>query len=195
MAQSLGLQRDSGVIVSDVWRGGPAEAAGLTIGDILTSVDGQPAENLPTVNYFFRLRDSETPVELALLRGTETAARVLRITPVEQKSEFDAVAQTADPTRNLVAPLGIIGVEIDPALAAGAKGLRDFYGIVVAARTAGAVADIPLLPRDIIRSVNKQPTATLAGLRELLQNLKPGAPVTLQIQRETRLMFISFTME
>ena len=69
MAASLGLERDSGVIVSDVWPNGPAEAAGVKIGDVLLSVDGQAAENLPTVNYFFRLRDSDQPVELVVLAG------------------------------------------------------------------------------------------------------------------------------
>ena len=86
-------------------------------------------------------------------------------------------------------------MEIDPALAARAKGLRDFYGIVVVARATGAIADIPLLPRDIIRSVNNERTATLAGLRQAMSALRPGAPVTLQIQREGRLMFVSFTVE
>jgi len=57
MASSLKLPKDYGVIVSDVWPGGPAEGAGLQIGDILVSVDGQPADNLPTVIYNFRLRD------------------------------------------------------------------------------------------------------------------------------------------
>jgi S1-C subfamily serine protease len=80
-------------------------------------------------------------------------------------------------------------------VAAGAKGLRDYYGIFVAARTSGAVTDIQLLPRDIIRSINNHQTATLAGLRQQLEGLKPGAPVTLQIQREARLMYVSFTME
>jgi len=57
------------------------------------------------------------------------------------------------------------------------------------------VAEIPLLPRDIIRSFNNEQTASLVGLRRMLAELKPGAPVTLQIQREGRLMFVSFTME
>ena len=61
LASSLVLPRDYGVIVSDVWPGGPAAAAGLQVGDILVSVDGRPAENVPTVSYSFRLRDRQTP--------------------------------------------------------------------------------------------------------------------------------------
>src|SRR5689334_16210270 len=134
MASGLGLSRDSGVIVSDVWPRGPAEAAGLMPGDILVAVDGQLAENLPTVNYNFRLRDSQDPVQLIVLRGT--TERRFSITAVEQKSDFDDVSAMANPEQNLVPELGILGVEIDPGVVTAESGLRDAYGIVVAARTA-----------------------------------------------------------
>jgi S1-C subfamily serine protease len=52
-----------------------------------------------------------------------------------------------------------------------------------------------LQPRDIIRSLNNRPVVTLAGLRELVQAVKPGTPVTLQVQREGRLTYVSFTVE
>jgi serine protease Do len=193
MATSLGLSRDYGVIVSDVWPGGPAEAAGLKIGDVLVSIDGEPAENVPTVSYKFRLRDTPDPVKIVVLRGSEE--RTLSVKAVEEKSDFDAVAANADPQKNLVPELGILGVEIDPGIAANAKGLRDGWGIIVVARAAGAVTEIPLQPRDVIRSLNNQPTVSLRGLRDQLKALKPGQPVTLQIQREERLMYVSFTME
>ena len=193
MAKALDLARDYGVIVSDVWPGGPAEAARLAVGDILVSVDGQPAENLPTVSYNFRLRDSPDNVQLVVLRGKAQIS--ISVKPAEATSEFDSVSSMADPAKNLVAELGIIGVEIDAALAATATGLRDPYGVIVVARTAGAASDVPLQARDIIRSVNNGRVASLNWLRESMRSLTAGTPVTLQIQREGRLMYVSFTFE
>jgi len=193
MAGSLGLSRDYGLIVSDVWPNGPAEAAGLRVGDILVSVDGLPAENLPTVNYNFRLRESTDPVKLVVLRGTTNFP--LSITPVEQKSGLDSVANLADVEKSRVADLGILGVEIDPRMVDATSGLREPYGIVVAARAAGARSEIPLLPRDVIRSLNNKKIYTLNQLRTTVQELERGSPVTLQVQRDGRLMFLSFTLE
>ncbi len=193
MAAGLGLSKDYGVIVSDVWPQGPAEAAGLKVGDELVSVDGQPAENLPSVIYYFRLRDSADPVKLVVLRGT--AQQSLSITPVEQRGEFEAMSEMADPVKNLVPELGILGVAIDARVAASAKGLRDPYGVIVVARAAGAAGEVPLLPSDIIRSLNTTQIVTLQGLKDAVRALTPGTPVTLQVQREGRLVYVSFTME
>jgi serine protease Do len=193
MAAALKLERDHGVIVSDVWPGGPAEAAGVRVGDILESVDGQPADNLPTVIYNFRLRDSSEKVALVVNRGG--LLQNLSVAAVEQRSEFDALSATADPQKNLVTELGIIGVEIDDRISRSASGLRDPYGIIVVARAAGATTEVPLLPRDVIRTLNARRLGTLQALREEVKALSPGSPVTLQIQREGRLMYVSFILD
>jgi S1-C subfamily serine protease len=179
--------------VADVWPQGPAEAAGLMPGDILIAVDGELVDNLPTVNYTFRLRDSQKPVAVVVLRGA--TERAFSIPAVEQKSEFDSVAALADPTQNLVAELGILGIAIDRRMIPANSGLRDPFGIIVAARTSGARTEVPLLPRDVIRSVNGANMLTLDQLRETVRAFKPGSAVTLQIQRDGRLLFVPFTIE
>jgi serine protease Do len=193
MAKGLSLTRNYGVIVSDVWPGGPAEKAGMKIGDILISVDGQPADNLPTVNYNFRLRDSNENVPIVVLRSGKEVP--LSVATVEQRSDLDSVSSMADPEKNLVPELGLLGVEIDARIAAGATGLRAPNGIIVVARAAGATTEVPLQPRDVIRSVNNRDITSLQGLRDAVRALKPGTPVTLQIQRDGRLMYVSFTLD
>jgi serine protease Do len=193
MAASLGLPRDYGVIVADVLPGSPAEASGVKTGDILVSLDGQPADNLPTVNYMFRLRDSTENVQLVVLRGS--AQQNFSVPTVEVKSEFDNVARMADAERNLVAPLGILGIEIDQRILSVAKGLRGTYGVIVAARAAGATSEVALAVSDVIRELNGKPMNTLETLRSALRSLPPGAPITLQIQREGRLMYLTFTLD
>ena len=193
MAAGLGLVRNYGVIVADVWPGGPAEAAGLKVGDIVVSVDDQPADNLPTVIYNFRLRDSAEKVKLVVMRAGREYT--LSVEAVVERSDFDSVSDMADPQKNLVAELGILGVEIDRAIAAAATGLRDPFGVIVVARAASAASEVPLQAKDVIRSVNRSQVSTIEGLREALRALKPGAPVTLQVQRGGRLMYVSFTLD
>jgi len=190
MAAGLGLVKNYGVIVSDVWPRSPAESAGLKVGDLLLSIDGQPVDNLPTVIYTFRLRESTEPVKLSVQRaGTP---QTLSVQTVEERSEFDSVASMADPQKNIVEELGILGVEITPQIAAATSGLRDPFGVFVVARAAGVAGEVPLQPQDVIRSVNRSQVTSLDGLRSAMRALKPGTPVTLQIQRNGRLMYVSF---
>jgi S1-C subfamily serine protease len=76
-----------------------------------------------------------------------------------------------------------------------ARGLRDPYGIIVVARVAGATSEVPLVARDVIRSINNAQVTTLDALREAVRALKPASPVTMQVQRDGRLMYVTFTME
>jgi serine protease Do len=193
MAVGLGLSQKYGVIVSDVLPGGPAEAAGVMVGDVLISVDGQPIDNLPSVNYFFLLRDSSEKVQVTVLRGK--TQEVLNVSTVEEGSDMDQLISLADPEKNLVPELGILGVEIDKKIAPMLRGLRDPYGIVVTARLTGSTSDIPLVPGDVIRSLNTRPMTTLERLRAALKAMAPSVPAVLQIQRDNKLMFVPITLE
>jgi len=47
----------------------------------------------------------------------------------------------------------------------------------------------------VIRSINNRDITSLQVLRDAMRALTPGTPVTLQIQRDGRLMYVSFTAD
>ena len=122
LAQGLGLGREYGVVVSDVFPRSPASAAGLQVLDVILALDGRPMENGRQfeVNLYGKTIGSE--VQLDILRGTDTIRR--NVTVVERP---DAEAQFIDltsPEQNLVPALLIGDVEtLD--LAIGATNIRD----------------------------------------------------------------------
>jgi len=193
LADGLKLSRKFGVIVSDVLPGGPAEAAGLRIGDILLAIDGKAAGSVPYVAFHLMSRERGDKVHLDILRGDLRLG--FDVPLMEPPHDMDQITALADPEKNLVPTLGILAVEIDKKIAAMAPDLRDPFGIIVAARAAGAAAEVPLTTGDVIRTLNGEPMTTLDRLRNALQALKPGAAVVLQIQRDQKLMYVAFTLD
>ena len=193
MAKALSLPQSHGVIVSDTVPGSPAEGAGMKPGDILLSVDNQPAENVPTVSYYFLLRDSGERVHIEALRGR--GKLVFDVPVIEERHDIDGILALASPEKNLVPEIGILGVEIDKRLAPFVTQLRQSYGIIVAARTSGASREIPLVPGDVIVSVNNISVMTLDGIRTTLKQLHAADPVVLQIEREGKFMYLNFELD
>jgi serine protease Do len=165
----------------------------VQIGDVLAGVDGRSVDNLPFVAFHFFSLETGDKVHLDLLRGKERFALDVKV--MEPPHDMDQIAALADPEKNLVPTLGILGVEIDKKIAGMATDLRDPFGIIVAARAAGATVEVPLNTGDVIRTLNGQPMTTLDRLRGALKALPSGTPVALQIQRDQKLLFLSFTLD
>jgi serine protease Do len=193
LAAALNLSRSYGVIISDIDPNGPALEAGLRVGDVLLSIDGRMAESIPYVSFRLMSLSGGEKVHLEVQRGPDKLA--FDVPVIERTDNMDQITALADPEKNLVRPLGILGIEIDKKVAAMAPDLRDPFGIIVAARSSDASGEIPLQTGDVIRTVNGDPMISLDKLRETLRALKPGSPVAIQIQRDDKLMYVSFTLE
>jgi serine protease Do len=193
LAAAMNLPHSYGVIVSDLLPDSPAMAAGVRIGDVLLTVDGRMADSVPYVSFRLMSVGAGDKVHLEVLRGKDRLA--FDVPVIEKTDSMDQITALADPERNLVRQLGIVGIEIDKKVASLAPDLRDPFGIIVAARSNEGGGGIPLMTGDVIRTLNGEPMTTLDRLRATLAALQPDAPVVLQIQRDDRLLYVAFTLE
>src|SRR6266850_85193 len=169
LAAGLKLPDDSGVIVSDVVPGSPADAAGLKVQDIITSIDGRPADNLPALGTRLFMRRGGEKIKLGVLRGTQNIS--FDVLVVEAPHDVDRFADLADPDKSLVSKLGIVGVEIDPKLAATLPGLRVSSGVIVAAKAAEPSVDTSLTTGDVIHALNGVQVETMAALSSAVDHM------------------------
>ena len=195
LAQGLGLPQDWGVIVSDVDPESPASRAGLLPGDIVLTLDGKVMENGRQFTVNFYTRGIGDVVTLQVLRGQRRLT--LRAPVAERADDPMRFAGLVRPEEHLVPKLGVLGLNMDERIAAMLPDLRQPEGVVIAAIASDAPVSRQgaLAPGDVIHAVNGKPVTSLAQLRTLIGELKPGAPAVLQVERDGRRMFFAFELD
>jgi serine protease Do len=192
LATALHLARANGLIVSDVAPGGSAEHAGLHVQDLIVAVDGQAMDNVPSLAFHLMTQDVGAIVNFDLLRDSN---RVTVAIPIRLPAHpLDQLAALADPEKDLVRPLGILGVGITANVAAQIGHLRGNGGVLVLARAADSTANVPLTTGDIILTLNGIPISSLDDLRGCLAGVLAGDAVALQVQRNEDLIYVTFRL-
>ena len=193
LAQGLGIPRDSGVLVGDVTPAGPAEQAGLRIGDVILAMDGKPMENARQFEVNVYRHSVGDKLRLALLRGGRQLE--MQVAVDEREDDPQRFADLVDAEKNQIRKLGILGIEITAKVSELLPDLRRPYGVVVAARIAGAPNAADLQPGDVIHGINGAPIATIAALRDLLEKQKADTQLVMQVERDGKMMYQVLELE
>src|SRR5690606_38372909 len=71
LAEAFKLPRRDGAIIAGVMRGGPAEKAGVKVGDILVGMDGKPVSNVTQMLNMIALLSPGSTARFRFLRDTD----------------------------------------------------------------------------------------------------------------------------
>jgi len=199
-AQVYHLPEARGAVVTDIRDAdGPAGKAGIKANDVIIEFNSQPVANAQQLINRVAATPVGQTVVLTYLRdsgGKQLERRTASVNIGERPASaapknVDEEAPgppakekpAAKPTGGRV-PLGITLVELTPALAA-ERNLNGVAGLLVKdVDPNGIAADArpsPVLPTDVITSINRLPVASLAEFQKVINGLKPGDPVVLNI--------------
>jgi Do/DeqQ family serine protease len=84
LAETLGLERPTGALITNVHEKGPAARAGLNAGDVVTGVDDKPVHDPQAFQYRFVTKGVGGEAELRILRnGQEVKTTIALVAPIE----------------------------------------------------------------------------------------------------------------
>ncbi|HWQ37578.1 MAG TPA: DegQ family serine endoprotease [Burkholderiales bacterium] len=175
LANSFGLPKPQGALVSRVEPGSPAARAGLREGDVILGINGKEISHL-----------SELPARIAATRpGTTIELQIWRdrarrdVTVTVGKLEEAAVARADDDATD--AATGKLGLAVRELTPEERSRLQSEGGLMVE-EVRGAAAKAGIRPGDVILAVGNTPVKSVEELRKL--TAKPsGKSIALLIQR------------
>jgi len=185
LAQSLGLQRPVGVLINQIWPKGPAEAAGLRVGDVVVKVDGRDVDTPEALRYRIATQSVGRSVPLTVLRnGRETDVSLKLIAPPEDPARDNTVIKGRNPFA------GAEVVNVNPALVEelGLNGVQS--GVMVLQIQRGTpAAQFGFRPGDVILRVNDREIGQVDDLVGVLD--RAGRGWTLSIRRDGQVISTS----
>jgi serine protease Do len=194
LGTALGLDRDSGVILSDVLPHSAAEVAGLEPGDVVLSIDGKPMRDARDLGLAVFQRAPGEQVSVEIERGTER--QTLKVAVLDQTSGPGLLQDLANYDAALVRELGILAVTLDQKVTPILQNLRRLSGVVVVAVPAEYEGLNPgLVAGDVIYSINGRKVAALDELRDALKEKKAGDPIALVVERNSQLIYVTAELE
>jgi serine protease Do len=185
IAESLGLKAAKGALVADVVKGGPAAAAGIKTGDVITSFDGhviKESTELP-------LMVARTPIgkeaEVKVLRDNEEKNFTIKI---EQMKEDEGDTGESHESEAYGLTVQNLTPEIAESLGIG----KDVKGVLVAGVDPGSSAEEAGLRRgDVILEVNRQAVADVDAYSKHLKETEPGKSTLLLVRRGDNTIFLA----
>ncbi len=179
LAESFGMSKPTGALVSSVENGSPAAKAGLEPGDVILSLNGKEVSSSKELPLLVAdIRPGE-PAKLQVWRKGKT--REIEVKVGEQKEAKVASAEDKEASQ------GRLGLALRPLTAEERRQLDGKTGLLVE-DVAGAAARAGIRPGDVVLSVNGEPVSSVEQLRGLVS--KAGKRVALLIQRQDAKLFV-----
>ena len=187
MAEGLGLSHPTGVVVDEIYPGGPAARAGLQQGDVILAVNGKEVDDQGSLQFRLATLAAGGEATLTVQRAKQQMTLPVRPvpppeTPPAQRTELAGAEPLA----------GATVANLSPAVADQLQLAGEWHGVVIVKIQRGSTAHrLGLAKGDIIESINGRHTANVKDLQDALNAAngsweltfsRDGQSRTLQIQ-------------
>jgi serine protease Do len=190
-AEIYRLESQAGAAVSMVEPGGPADKAGIQLGDVIVAVDGKPVDSSGALMELLARSDVDRSVALDLVRYGKRQRVTVKLGEFEPAVK--ATQRVASEREDGLARLGFAAAELTPELGR-RLGIEETKGVVIArVAEGGPAAQAGIALGMVVERLNGREVGKLSELEAAARSIKPGQAVSLVVKaRDGRRMIINY---
>ena len=183
IAESLGMDKGYGALVANVSKDGPAEKAGVKVGDVIIEFDGNPVKDSGDLPIIVARTAVEKKVRMKVLRDKKEV--VLSVAVGELKDQ-EVVASAPEKGE-----LGLTVQRLTPQMAE-SLGLEKLEGVVVTAVESGSAAEESGIRRgDVILEVDRRTVRNMDEYKKAVAGVRKGRGVLFLVRRGESTLFLA----
>ena len=186
LAESFGLDRPSGALVSQVFADSPAEVAGLREGDIITSFNGRMIDLSSELPHLVGRARAESTAELTIVRNKEV--QTIEVIIGTLSAEGQQVGQRPGPVPPSGNRLGIMVADLE---SDDKRRMKIDRGVIVRQVFEGPGVDAGLLRGDVITDFDGEQIETAEQLDRLAEGIPAGITVHVRVVRSGRPQYLA----
>ncbi len=192
LAESFGMQKAFGALVSRILPGSPASESDIQVGDVIISFNGHKIERSSSLPPVVGRSSLLKPADVVVMRDGKK--HKLKVTLGELPTEKELFGGASS---KLVNPAGkenkfaVEVTELDEQLQQELELDSDTKGVLVERVLKGPAQEAGMQDGDLIVSINNRLLNSVAEFASLLENLKSGSTVPVLVEREQGPVFLA----
>jgi serine protease Do len=183
IAESLGMEKGYGALVANVSKEGPADKAGVKVGDVITEFDGKEVKDSGDLPIIVARTTVDKKVRMKVLRDKKEIVLSVAVGELKDEEVVAAVPEKGE--------LGLTVQRLTPQIAE-SLGLEKAEGVVVTAVEPSSAADEAGIRRaDIILEVDRKAVRNVDEYKKAVAGVRKGRGVLFLVRRGESTLFLA----
>jgi len=193
IADNYGLDHPEGALVNGVTKGGPAEDAGMQVGDLIVELNRKSLRDRDDLRLRVGEMNPGTDVDLTVIRGGSRKSVTVKLGELPDNLTQNGPGGPDTPeSGNNLDSIGLKLHTIDRAMRQQFQLGADVQGILITGVEPGSAADdAGLKGGDIITQAGREDVATVSDFSNQIEKVPAGKTILLKVRREEASIFLA----
>lgn len=193
LAESFGLSKPSGALISSVEKNAPADKAGIEASDVILKFDGKPVDSSNDLPRMVAATKPGSKVVVELWR--KGAAKQVTVEIAQMPEDGNQIQTATNQNGDVTESIARLGITVSELSKEHQQELQVTGGLVVANVEGAAARAAGLHQGDVLLAIGNVQISSLAQFNDFIKQVAKGRNVALLVRRGDNVLYVAIRLD